>query len=204
MEYNLSADKKYYSSGDVSALTGRRPPKPVTTQKVVRKVNPSPGAESTDKYYANDAGQTVVSVPAMESRRAETESISDVSDIGKVIDAVVDAFSIGATEVSVPVMEDFATKARTNLDLRVGRSEITKDQADSVSFVVLQPAEPEPAAVVQEEPEVVPPEEEAVVEEEAVAEEEAVEEEVEEELDEESPSIASLFGADDDDDDGDE
>ena len=185
MDFNLSSDKKYYGSGDVSGITGNHPLKVETPKKVVRKVNPSPGAESTDKYYANNGGHEVFDVLPSEAKVAETESISDVSDIGRIIDSVVDAFNLGATEVRVPAVEGLDVKARTNLDLRVGRGELTKDQADSVAFVILNP----------------PPEEAEPVVEEAVVEEAVVEEVVEEEVvEEDGPSIASLFGADDDDD----
>ena len=217
MDSNLSSDKKYYGSGDVSALTGKRVAPPVTTKKVVRK-NPSPGAESTDKYYANNAGQEVVDLSPNEVRRAETESISDVSDVGRIIDAVVDAFNVGATEVRVPAVEGLDTKARTNLDLRVGRGELTKSQADSVTFVILNPPPVEEAEPVAEEEQEWTPTEadwpdhdptsyikddlEDAVEEEDAEEEDVVEEVAEEE--EDGPSIASLFGADDDDDDGDD
>jgi len=215
MDFNLSADKKYYGSGDVSALTGNRVLKVETPKKVVRKVNPSPGAESTDKYYANDGGQEVLEVLPADARIAETESISDVENVGSIIDDVVAAFSLGATEVRVPVVEGLDAKARTNLDLRVGRSELTKAQADSVSFVLLEVAAPQTEAVVAEEPvaeeqEWTPTEADwpdhdptnyikQAEEVEEAAEEEAVEEEAVEEAEEDGPSIASLFGADDDD-----
>jgi hypothetical protein len=206
MDFNLSSDNKYYASGDVSAITGDRVLKLETPKKVVRKVNPSPGAESTDKYYANEGGQEVVEVLPREAKVAETESISDVSDVGRIIDDVVDAFSIGATEVRVPAVEGLDVKARTNLDLRVGRGELTKDQADSVTFLILNPP-PEETEAAPEEDEGLATGEELVATEEADEEadeevseaEEETEEEAEEAAEEDGPSIASLFGADDDD-----
>ena len=118
----------------------------------------------------------------------------------------------------MPAVEGLDTKARTNLDLRVGRGELTKSQADSVTFVILNPPPVEEAEPVAEEEQEWTPTEadwpdhdptnyikddvEDAVEEEDAEEEDVVEEVAEEE--EDGPSIASLFGADDDDDDGDD
>ena len=209
---DLSADQKYYASGQPSALhsshvENRTQPKQASRRPL------NNGVDSTDKYYANNDEFVLVQEASTSPAVAgETDSISDVSDIVRVLDTVATLFSVGTTSVRVPVMADLLQKARTNLELRVGREELTFDQAESVNFVLL-----DTPPVEEEEPEVVAEVVEQEVEEDGPEEEEAVEEEPEEVEDaptsedllealneDDTPSIASLFGATDDDDDGDD
>ena len=181
MQRDLSANRKYYSSSQVSAVQ-----RGSSTQPVRRRPTNN-GVDSTDKYYASS---TDFAAPEV---KGETESISDVSDIASVLDAAVDLYASGVTLVRVPIVADLVQKARTNLELRVGREELTFDQADTIEFSLLEPVIPAP--VKEPEPEVVEEVEEEVVAEEVVAEEVVAEEEAVDD----GPSIASLFGATDDD-----
>jgi len=228
MDQNLSADKKYYASSQTSTTQpGSDVSTKVTSQGKGRKPTHG-GVDSTDKYYANDEGFTVVDESStLPEVTGETESISDVSDIPRVLDSVSVLFRTGTTTVRIPVMADLMQKARTNLELRVGREELTFDQAASVNFVLLDPVVVSPE--VEEEPQenVIPDDLDEVdtdVDDEEDEEDEEEEEGVEDLLEEEevaedaptseelldasnkddTPSIASLFGATDDDDDGDD
>ena len=205
---DLSADQKYYASGQPSALHSPHVENRTRTKQASRRPLNN-GVDSTDKYYANNVEfvpvQEASTLPAV---TGETDSISDVSDIVRVLDTVATLFSAGTTSVRIPVMADLLQKARTNLELRVGREELTSDQAASVDFVLLDTASP----VKEEEPEAVVEVVEQEVEEDGPEEEEVVNEEPEEVeaaltsedlLDvlneDDTPSIASLFGATDDD-----
>jgi len=133
-----------------------------------------------------------------------------------VLDTVSTLFNTGTTTVRVPVMANLLQKARTNLELRVGREELTFDQTASVNFVLLDSvvASPEVEEESQEE-DVIPDdldemdtdvddEEEEVEdlpEEQEATDDAPTSEELLEALNEDdTPSIASLFGATDDDD----
>jgi hypothetical protein len=223
MDQNLSADKKYYASSQTSTTQpGSDVSTKVTSQGKGRKPTHG-GVDSTDKYYANDEGFTVVDESStLPEVTGETESISDVSDIPRVLDSVSVLFRAGTTTVRIPVMVDLMQKARTNLELRVGREELTFDQAAGVNFVLLDSVVASPEVEEESQENVIPDdldeadtdvddeEEEEVVED--LLEEEEVTEDAptsEELLDasnkDDTPSIASLFGAtDDDDDDGDD
>ena len=181
LDRDLSADNKYYSSGQKSAL---------------HQGGVSPR----------------VSQVSLKTATGETDSISDVSDISRVLDSVGDLFTTGISAVRVPITSDLVQKARTNLELRVGREELTYDQAASINFLLMDPiASDEPDTVVEDvveedvveeeevEEDVVEDEEDVVEDEEDVVEDE---DDVVEDEDEEggNPSIASLFGATDDDD----
>ena len=155
---DLSADQKYYASKQPSVIQPSSD-KNRTRPKQASRRPMNNGVDSTDKYYANAVEYTLVreesTLPAV---TGETDSISDVSDIVRVLDTVSVLFSTGTTSVRVPVMESLAQRARTNLELRVGREELTFDQAASVSFVLLDTTPP----VVEEEPEAVAEPEPAV------------------------------------------
>lgn len=148
MNQDLSADKKYYASNQTSTT---QPPSATKVKASAPRQGRKPkhtGVDSTDKYYANVSSPSTSTLPEV---TGETESISDVSDIPRVLDNVSILFSTGTTTVRVPVMADLVQKARTNLELRVGREELTFDQAASVSFVLLDPVSAPPE--VEEEPE---------------------------------------------------
>ena len=174
---DLSANKKYYESGNASAL-----------HTEVRASVPAPSLKTTI---------------------GTTDSISDVSDIARVLDSACDLIATGVVEVHIPVVDNLTQKARTNLDLRVGRGELTTDQTDGIRFVLLEPAvfddlkeevEEEHTEVEFEDIETEEELEEEELEEEELEEEELEEEDIPTPSDKSTPSIASLFGATDDDD----
>jgi hypothetical protein len=218
MGSELSGDKKYYASGQTSAINIDPSPDTKTKKIVVKKPVAANGVESSNKYYANSGGYETEEVPfPIQNVTGETGSISDVSDISRIIADVVELFTAGAAQVRLPVISSLETKTRTNLELRVGREELTSDQAANVIFVLLDNPEP----VEEEEEEMAPANadqdpSESVENEEGVkdvtvwsvmaeedvppAEESSEVAEPDDEVDEDnSPSIASLFGADDDD-----
>jgi hypothetical protein len=217
MDQNLSADKKYYASNQTSTT---QPVSAAEVKSAPRSKGRKPthsGVDSTDKYYANpDDYSASPESSTLPEVTGETESISDVSDIPRVLDTVSILFNTGTTTVRVPVMANLLQKARTNLELRVGREELTFDQTASVNFVLLDSVVTSPEVEEESQEEDVIPDDlderdtdvddeeeevEDLPEEQEATDDAPTSEELLEALNEDdTPSIASLFGATDNDD----
>jgi len=171
-----SADKAYYASRTPLDLRGTRegrsnPPKFPSYQH-----KGYDSTASSDKYYAvqpakEDApvAQAVRQKPSRNKAAKKTELI--ITDTDNLLRRLSDILRDNDGEVVVKGDAELIRRSRMLLDLSVGRNEFTRQQADSVSFVVVEAkitvpavevvdatpepeAEPEPTA--EPEPEVIP------------------------------------------------
>lgn len=171
-----SADKAYYASRTPLDLRGTRegrsnPPKFPSYQH-----KGYDSTASSDKYYAvqpakEDApvAQAVRQKPSRNKVAKKTELI--ITDTDNLLRQLSDILRDNDGEVVVKGDAELIRRARMLLDLSVGRNEFTRQQADSVSFVVIEAkitvpdvevvvVVPEPVVeaepVVEPEPEVIP------------------------------------------------
>lgn len=171
-----SADKAYYASRTPLDLRGTRegrsnPPKFPSYQH-----KGYDSTASSDKYYAvqpakEDApvAQAVRQKPSRNKAAKKTELI--ITDTDNLLRQLSDILRDNDGEVVVKGDAELIRRARMLLDLSVGRNEFTRQQADSVSFAVIEAkiivpdvevvdATPEPVVeaepVAEPEPEVIP------------------------------------------------
>ena len=175
-----SADKAYYASRTPLDLRGTRegrsnPPKFPSYQH-----KGYDSTASSDKYYAvqtakEDApvAQAVRQKPSRNKVAKKTELI--ITDTDNLLRRLSDILRDNDGEVVVKGDAELIRRARMLLDLSVGRNEFTRQQADSVSFAVIEAkitvpvvevvdvapepaveAEPEAEPEPEPEPEVIP------------------------------------------------
>jgi hypothetical protein len=169
-----SADRAYYSSKTPLNLRGsqegRKNPVPVPTYR--HKGNDV--TASSSKYYAS---MVPTPVPQAVTQRPVKQVTLILETAVTALDQVVQAFAAEATDVQVQGDADLIRKAQVAVDSAVGRSQLTRAQADAVTFVVKATApeiapesdtavitppvaeitpEPEPELIVELEPEAEP------------------------------------------------
>ena len=128
-----SADRAYYSSKTPLNLRGsqegRKNPVPVPTYR--HKGNDV--TASSSKYYAS---MVPTPVPQAVTQRPVKQVTLILETAATALDQVVQAFAAEATDVWVQGDADLIRKAQVAVDSAVGRSQLTRDQADAVTFVV--------------------------------------------------------------------
>lgn len=131
--------------------------------EVSPKVTPTPTYQqssslnsSNNKYYAEMTVLTAEDTPIIAKLQLppKKEVELEILDSCYGFSTVKAAFDDGATLVTVKAIEHIISQLRINVDMSVGRGELTRDQADSVTFVEIAPeavfVEPE-IPVIKEE-----------------------------------------------------
>jgi len=147
-----SANKAYYASKEPLLIRGTRegrknpPPAPSYKQKA------NDVTARSDKYYRElgeqpgKAGQP----PAQNAPAAVTGPPATIKAGPKVLQDVVAAFQRNASTIKVEGSPADINKARTAVELAVGRKTLTREQADKVSFIALIKEEPKDLSGVPE------------------------------------------------------
>ena len=128
-----SADRAYYSSKTPLNLRGsqegRKNPAPAPTYR--HKGNDV--TASSSKYYTS---MVPVPVPQAVTQRPAKQVILLLETAATALDQVVQAFADEATDIQIQGDTEIIRKAQVAIDSAVGRSQLTRDQADAVTFMV--------------------------------------------------------------------
>lgn len=135
-----SADKKYYASRTPLNLQGTKEGRKAERPAFSYRQKPNDTAASSNKYYASPEQPAPVSKPAAIKQPAKKRFRFRASD--KVLQDVVGGFQEGGTVIEIIGAAVDITKARSAIDLAVGRNTLTREQADAVTFITEYPKTP--------------------------------------------------------------
>ena len=111
---------------------------------------------SNNKYYAEMTVLTTEDAPLIAKLQLppKKEVELEILDSCYGFSTIKAAFEDGATLVTVKAIEHIISQLRINVDMSVGRGELTRDQADAVTFIEIAPeavfVEPEVPAIKEE------------------------------------------------------
>ena len=148
-----SADRAYYRSSQPLNLNklreGRKNAAPNPSYR--QRMNDS--TASSNKYYQSAQPAKVEAPVEVEAVKAKPKKVVELRASTRAASKVIDAFADDATDVIVAGKQNMIDKVRTAVDLAVGRGDITRAQADSVSFSVeaAKPKKVKKAEVKEEE-----------------------------------------------------
>jgi len=140
-----SADKKYYAAKTPLYLRGTREGRKNPPSAFSYKQKTNDTTSSSNKYYASQEQPAPVSKPAAIKQAAEKRFRFQASD--KVLQDVVGGFQGGGTVIEIIGAAVDITKARSAIDLAVGRNTLTREQADAVTFITEHEHSETPAEV---------------------------------------------------------
>ena len=142
-----SADSKYYASKQPLNLNGTREGRKNPNKAFSYRQKGSDVTASSDKYYAVPDQPAPVQAGKPLAAKKELTLRYKASD--KVLQDVVGGFQEGGTLLEITGNQDEIRKARAAIDMAVGRNTLTREQANSITFITLKF---EPVAEVEPEP----------------------------------------------------
>lgn len=147
-----SADSAYYASKQKLVFNQTREGSRSKRQIVSYQHKQGDSAASSNKYYASREPASVVETSEPKKSKVVMLHIDENLLRSGLLQQIIRHFSEGCNDMTIKGSREQIDKARTSVDLAVGRNVLTRSQADQISFaekanVVVPPVQP-----IQKEP----------------------------------------------------